>query len=117
MLPYFPLANGLLTGKYVSPTPPKGTRLAMPEKVKLLRGADLQQLRRFVDFADGTGMTPTQVAIGWLAANPAVPSVIAGATTVEQVLQNAASANWKPTPVQLEELDAIFPAPPPIALF
>ncbi|MGL3804878.1 aldo/keto reductase [Paeniglutamicibacter sp. R2-26] len=116
LLPYFPLANGLLTGKYSDGTAPEGSRLTHARQ-HLMHTVDFGQLRSFSDFARERGLTELQVAFSWLAAQPAVASVIAGATTPEQVRQNAAAASWIPDAGDLEELDAIFPRVPKVALF
>lgn len=116
VLPYFPLANGLLTGKYSPDTAPAGTRLSHT-RTHLVHDADWGQLRRFSAFADQRGLSEIQVAFSWLAAQPSVSSVIAGATRPEQVSQNAAAAAWVPTPGELAELDGIFPKVPKVALF
>ncbi len=116
ILPYFPLANGLLTGKYSSGQAPQGSRLTHSRQ-NLLEKADLSQLAEFGRFAKDRGLTEVQVAFSWLAAQPAVSSVIAGATTVEQVQQNAEAASWNPSEKDLEELDQIFPRTPKVALF
>ena len=116
ILPYFPLANGLLTGKYSSGSAPEGSRLTHSRQ-NLLEKADLSQLAEFGRFAKDRGLTEVQVAFSWLAAQPAVSSVIAGATTVEQVQQNAEAASWNPSEKDLEELDQLFPRTPKVALF
>ncbi|MFF1254330.1 aldo/keto reductase [Pseudarthrobacter sp. NPDC058329] len=116
VLPYFPLANGLLTGKYSPGHAPDGSRLSHTRK-NLVHDADWDQLDRFSAFAGERGMTEVQVAFSWLAAQPSVASVIAGATRPEQVRQNAASADWLPSDKDLAELDSIFPAAPKVALF
>ncbi|WAP50861.1 aldo/keto reductase [Arthrobacter sp. ATA002] len=116
ILPYFPLANGLLTGKYSSGSAPEGSRLTHSRQ-NLLDKADFNQLAEFGTFAKNRGLTEVQVAFSWLAAQPAVSSVIAGATTVEQVQQNADAASWNPSEKDLEELDRIFPQTPKVALF
>ncbi|MDK1361007.1 aldo/keto reductase [Arthrobacter sp. zg-Y1219] len=116
LLPYFPLANGLLTGKYSSGSAPEGSRLTHSRQ-NLLERADFDQLAEFGAFAKDRGLTEVQVAFSWLAAQPAVSSVIAGATTVEQVQQNAEAASWEPSEKDLEELDRIFPRVPKVALF
>ena len=116
ILPYFPLANGLLTGKYSSGKAPEGSRLTHSRQ-NLLEKADLDQLAEFGAFAKDRGLTEVQVAFSWLAAQPAVSSVIAGATSVEQVQQNAEAASWEPSEKDLEELDRIFPRTPKVALF
>ncbi|KAD3633187.1 aldo/keto reductase [Arthrobacter yangruifuii] len=116
VLPYFPLANGLLTGKYSSGKAPEGSRLTHSRK-NLLENADLEQLAEFGRFAADRGLTEVQVAFSWLAAQPSVASVIAGATKVEQVRQNAEAVAWTPSEKDLEELDRIFPKTPKVALF
>lgn len=116
VLPYFPLANGLLTGKYTTGQAPTGSRLSHSRQ-NLLERADFDQLSELADFAAARHLTPVQVAFSWLAAQAPVSSVIAGATRVEQVRQNAAAAAWKPTADDLIELDRIFPREPKVALF
>ncbi len=116
VLPYFPLANGLLTGKYAPGHAPDGSRLSHT-RTHLVHDADWDQLDSFSTFARERGLTEIQVAFSWLAAQPSVSSVIAGATRPEQVRQNAESADWLPSEKDLAELDAIFPAAPKVALF
>ena len=116
VLPYFPLANGLLTGKYSEGTAPEGSRLSHVRQ-HMVADADLDQLAAFGAFAAARGITEVQAAIGWLAAQEPVTSVIAGATCPEQVAENARAADWEPTAADLAELDALFPAPDPVALF
>ena len=116
VLPYFPLANGLLTGKYSPDTAPEGSRLSHT-RTNLVHDADWDQLKRFSSFADERGLTEIQVAFSWLAAQPAVSSVIAGATRPEQIRQNAAAVAWVPAPAELAELDGIFPTVPKVAFF
>ncbi|MFC4397924.1 MULTISPECIES: aldo/keto reductase [Micrococcaceae] len=116
VLPYFPLANGLLTGKYAPGHAPEGSRLSHT-RTNLVNDADWDQLASFSAFAKERGLTEIEVAFSWLAAQPSVASVIAGATRPEQVRQNAEAANWVPTPEDLAELDGIFPAVPKVALF
>jgi aryl-alcohol dehydrogenase-like predicted oxidoreductase len=103
MLPYFPLASGLLTGKYERGVPATEGRLAgrdIPEE----RWDRLESLQRF---ADERGLSLLTAAIGGLAAMPAVASVIAGATKPEQVAANVAAGEWEPTPQDLEALRAL----------
>lgn len=116
VLPYFPLANGLLTGKYTSRQAPGGSRLSHSRQ-NLLDKVDFDQLSELSDFASARELTPVQVAFSWLAAQDPVSSVIAGATRVEQIHQNAAAAQWKPDAEDLAELDRIFPREPKVALF
>ena len=88
VLPYFPLANGLLTGKYSPDTAPAGSRLSHT-RTHMVHDADWDQLQRFSAFAEERGLSEIQVAFSWLAAQPSVSSVIAGATRPEQIRQNA----------------------------
>ncbi|MBT2555813.1 aldo/keto reductase [Arthrobacter sp. ISL-5] len=116
VLPYFPLANGLLTGKYAPDLAPSGSRLSHT-RTYLVREADWQQLEQFHAFAAARDLTEVQVAFSWLAAQPSVSSVIAGATRPEQVRENAEAVAWVPDKAELDELDAIFPQTPKVALF
>lgn len=116
VLPYFPLANGLLTGKYSPGHAPAGSRLSHT-RTHMVHDADWEQLGRFSHFAKERGLTEIDIAFSWLAAQPSVASVIAGATRPDQIRQNAAAAYWLPTEADLQELDAIFPAAPNVALF
>lgn len=116
VLPYFPLANGLLTGKYSQGDAPEGSRLSHVRQ-NMVADADLEQLAAFGRFARERGITEVQAAIGWLAAQGPVSSVIAGATHAAQVVENAAAADWLATAEDLAELDALFPGPEKVALF
>ncbi|MDN5744746.1 MAG: aldo/keto reductase, partial [Nocardioidaceae bacterium] len=110
VLPFFPLANGLLTGKYADGVAPQGSRLANTRQ-HLLQDAVSPTLQRYSDFARARDISEVTVAIGWLLAQEPVSSVIAGATSVEQVQANAAAPAWAPTLDDLAELDVLF-APP-----
>jgi aryl-alcohol dehydrogenase-like predicted oxidoreductase len=93
-IPYFPLASGLLTGKYRrGEAPPEGTRLHGRE----LDDEQLERVERLEAFASERGITLLEVAIGGLLVEPAVASVIAGATKPEQVRANARAGGWEPT--------------------
>ena len=116
VLPYFPLAKGLLTGKYSQGDAPEGSRLSHVRQ-HMVADADLEQLAAFGRFARERGITEVQAAIGWLAAQGPVSSVIAGATRAAQVVENAAAADWLATAEDLAELDALFPGPEKVALF
>lgn len=106
ILPYFPLEYGLLTGKYRrDQAPPEGTRLAV--QTQRLESADFDRIEALERYAAERRLTPLQVAIGGLAAQPAVGSVIAGATRPEQVTENAAAGTWLPTPDDLVALDQV----------
>ncbi|MDX6320795.1 MAG: hypothetical protein QOF52_653 [Propionibacteriaceae bacterium] len=103
LLPYFPLASGLLTGKYKrGADAPDGTRLA--SNSDRLAAANFDLIEKIEAFAEERGLTMLQVAIGGLAAMPIVGSVIAGATRVEQIEQNVAAGLWVPTAEDLETL-------------
>ena len=106
ILPFFPLSSGLLTGKYKrGETPPDGTRLAtQPDR---LANADFDKIEALETFASERDLTLIDVAIGGLAAQPAVASVIAGATTPEQIAQNVAAGTWDPTAADLTALDEL----------
>jgi aryl-alcohol dehydrogenase-like predicted oxidoreductase len=102
-IPYFPLASGLLTGKVSRENPPApGTRLHGRE----VDPADLDQVERLRRLADELGVSLLELAIGGLAAQPGVLSVIAGATKPEQVRANAAAGGWEPTESELAALRA-----------
>jgi aryl-alcohol dehydrogenase-like predicted oxidoreductase len=103
MIPYFPLASGLLTGKYERGVTATEGRLAgrdIPDE----RWDRAEALQRF---ADERGLSLLTVAVGGLAAMPAVASVIAGATKPDQVAANVAAGEWEPTPEDLEALRAL----------
>ncbi|MEV0800865.1 aldo/keto reductase [Kribbella sp. NPDC050281] len=106
VLPFFPLSSGLLTGKYKrGAEAPAGTRLAtQPDR---LAGADFDKIEALETFAAERDLTMIDVAIGGLAAQPAVASVIAGATTPEQIAQNVAAGMWDPTAADLAALDEL----------
>jgi aryl-alcohol dehydrogenase-like predicted oxidoreductase len=109
ILPYFPLANGLLTGKYRrGEVAPEGTRLAGSAAGSEEQFEVLDALQ---EYAERRGIGMIDVAIGGLAAQPAVASVIAGATKPEQVRANAGAMRWAPSEEDLTELDRIAPSP------
>jgi aryl-alcohol dehydrogenase-like predicted oxidoreductase len=106
VLPYFPLGQGLLTGKFRRGEPAApGTRLATRPDV--LDGANWDVVEALAAFAAERDIGLLDIAIGWLAAQPAVASVIAGATRPEQVRANVAAAEWIPSEKDLAALDAI----------
>ena len=110
VLPYFPLANGLLTGKArKGQAPPPGSRLA--GRPGYLTESKLDRVEALISWAAERGLTVLEVAIGALAAQPGCSSVIAGATSPEQVKANAAAADWIPSAADLAELDRIVPPP------
>jgi aryl-alcohol dehydrogenase-like predicted oxidoreductase len=103
VLPYFPLANGLLTGKVRRGQPvPAGTRLA--ERDGYITDAKLDKVESLISWADKHGVAILDVAIGALAAMPGCSSVIAGATSAAQVTANAAAGEWVPSDEELAEI-------------
>jgi aryl-alcohol dehydrogenase-like predicted oxidoreductase len=110
VLPYFPLANGLLTGKVRRGRPvPEGSRLAGRDGY--ITEEKLDRVEALIDWADPHGRSLLEVAIGALAAQPGCASVIAGATSATQVKANAEAAEWIPADDELAEIDQIVPAP------
>jgi aryl-alcohol dehydrogenase-like predicted oxidoreductase len=108
ILPYFPLASGLLTGKYRRGEPaPEGTRLR--ERPEQLSDERFDVVEAIEKFAADRGLGILDVAVGGLAAQPAVASVIAGATKPEQVRANVAAGEWIPTHEDLLALDEAAP--------
>lgn len=110
ILPYFPLAHGLLTGKYQrGADPPAGTRLALNEqsRQRRLTGANFDLLQRLTAFVEARGRAMVDLAFAWLLAEPQVSTVIAGASTGEQIEQNAAAAEWRMSPEERAEVDAL----------
>ena len=109
VIPYFPLENGLLTGKYKrGVAPPAGTRLAVEGSATEEQFDVVEALEAY---AAARSLAPVEVAIGGLAAQPGVASVIAGATKPEQVRANVAALRWSPSSEDLIELDRIAPTP------
>jgi aryl-alcohol dehydrogenase-like predicted oxidoreductase len=109
ILPYFPLESGLLSGKYRKGQPlPEGSRFA-----KWRGGGSFASEARYAivgklaEYGESRGRTVLDLAVGWLAAQPAVTSVIAGVTRPEQLAQNVAAGNWDPSPEQLAAIRAI----------
>jgi aryl-alcohol dehydrogenase-like predicted oxidoreductase len=106
VLPYFPLAGGLLTGKYKRDQPrPEGTRLSGRDEV--FSDETFDRIEALERFADERGVTLLEVAIGGLAAQPAVTSVIAGATKPEQVHANVRAGEWEPSADDVSALDEL----------
>jgi aryl-alcohol dehydrogenase-like predicted oxidoreductase len=111
ILPYFPLASGMLTGKYRRDAePPEGTRLAgvpAERRERAMNDVTFDIVERLEAYAKERGHTLLELAMSWLATMPAMGSVIAGATKVEQVRDNAASVGWKMTDQERAEIDRI----------
>jgi aryl-alcohol dehydrogenase-like predicted oxidoreductase len=106
VLPYFPLASGLLTGKYRrGQPPPEGTRLAGRDDV--FDDVTFDRLEAFEAYADERSVSLLDVAIGGLLAQPAVASVISGATKPDQVRANASAGEWQPSAEDVAALNAL----------
>jgi aryl-alcohol dehydrogenase-like predicted oxidoreductase len=107
-VPYFPLANGLLTGKYRrGQAAPSGSRLDSSRGEKMLTEENLAVVERLIEFSASRGHTILELAFSWLLRLPTVASVIAGATSAEQARGNASAAGWRLTDEELDEVDAI----------
>ena len=110
VLPYYPLANGLLTGKVRrGQGPPAGSRLA--DRPDYITAGKLDRVEALIAWAAERGRTVLEAAIGALAAQDGCASVIAGATTPEQVKANAAASDWVPAADDLADLDRVLPPP------
>lgn len=110
LLPYFPLANGALTGKYKRNAPmPEGARLTkLPERADQIFSEDnWRRIEGLTAFVEARGKTLVELAFSWLAAQPVVSSVIAGATKPEQIAANVKAADWALTAEELAEIDEI----------
>jgi aryl-alcohol dehydrogenase-like predicted oxidoreductase len=110
LLPYFPLASGLLTGKYKRNTAmPQGSRLALVKRLadRYLTDRNWQIAERLQEFAEKRDHRLLDLAISWLLSRPRVASVIAGATSPEQVEQNIRAAEWKLGPEDVAEVDRL----------
>jgi aryl-alcohol dehydrogenase-like predicted oxidoreductase len=113
LLPYFPLASGLLTGKYKRNAPlPQNSRLSLVKRLaeRYLTESNWQIVERLQDFCEKRDHRLLDLAISWLSSRPRVASVIAGATTPEQVEQNIRAAEWKLTPEDIAEVDRLSKA-------
>jgi aryl-alcohol dehydrogenase-like predicted oxidoreductase len=109
-LPFFPLMSGLLTGKYRKGEPiPEGTRVAKYERYrKLLTDENLDRVEALIGYAESHGHTILELAISWLLAHRVVASVIAGASSAQQVRANVSAANWRLGAAELEEIDSLL---------
>ena len=110
ILPYFPLASGLLTGKYrKGQVHPEGTRLSSgPMAERILTDINIDKAESLFDWAEARGHTLLELAFSWLAQQPAVSSVIAGATNTDQISANVNAANWVLTSEELEEIEKLL---------
>ena len=110
LIPFAPLANGLLTGKYRRDEPlPAGARLTTTPRTaeRYLTEANWAAVERLSGFCAARGRSLLELAFGWLLRRPAVASVIAGATTPEQVEANVRAAQWVPSRDDMDEIDRI----------
>ena len=110
LIPYAPLASGLLTGKYRRNMPlPPGSRLATTERLanRFLTERNWRLSEQLGDFAAGHGRSMLELAFSWLLAQPPVASVIAGATQPDQLEQNVKAGNWRLTTDELAEIERI----------
>lgn len=110
ILPYFPLASGLLTGKYrKGQVHPEGTRLSSgPMAERILTDDNIDKAESLWEWSEARGHTLLELAFSWLAQQPAVSSVIAGATNVDQISANVSAANWILTPEELKEIEELL---------
>ena len=107
-LPFFPLQNGLLTGKFTRTQRPADTRI-MRQRPHLADDAPWDVLEAYAAFCAAHDISMLEATFGWMLAQPGLTSVIAGTTKPEQLRQNAAAATaWTPTPAEIEEISAIF---------
>ncbi len=110
LLPYFPLASGLLTGKYRRNQPmPEGARLTNTQRLaeRYLFERNWEISEKLADFAEARGHSMLELAFSWLLAQEPVSSVIAGATKTEQITANVAAGGWKLSAEELAEIDTI----------
>jgi aryl-alcohol dehydrogenase-like predicted oxidoreductase len=109
LIPYFPLASGLLTGKYRSGSPlPEGTRIGEGGRFSdLLSEENLSLVESLVEFAESRGHTVLELAFSWLIARPTVGPVIAGATSPSQVRANVAASDWVLSEAEITEVEEI----------
>lgn len=109
VVPYFPLASGLLTGKYRNGATPQGTRLERNAGLanRFATAANRAKADQLADFAAARGHTLAELAFAWLLGRPAVPSVIAGASSPGQVAENVTAGNWVLSAEDLAEIDRI----------
>jgi aryl-alcohol dehydrogenase-like predicted oxidoreductase len=105
LVPYFPLASGMLTGKYRKGSPPPvGTRLSRSGQERYMSPENWDKMEKLRAFAEGHGHTLLELAMSWLARHPAIASVIAGATRPEQLEVNARAVDWALTDAEMAEV-------------
>ena len=114
-MPYLPLAAGFLTGKVdVSGVAPEGTRLALDanQSERWITDSNMRAIAALQDWARERGKTLVDLAFAWLLADPIVGTVIAGASSPEQIAQNANASSWQLTDEERGEVTAILDAHP-----
>jgi len=108
-LPYFPLANGLLTGKYRKGKPfPESSRGKDSFGPKVFTPENLERVEALNAFAESRGHSLLEMAFSWLSARPEISSIIAGAKTPDQVRENSRTASWRLMPDELTHVDRIL---------
>ena len=108
-LPFFPLYNGLFTGKFNGGARPADSRI-MAIRPHVLDDVPWDAMERYAAFCERQGVTMLAATLGWLLAQPGLSSVIAGVTRPEQIVQNVEAATaWNPTAEDLAEISALFP--------
>ncbi|HTW73700.1 MAG TPA: aldo/keto reductase [Steroidobacteraceae bacterium] len=114
LIPYFPLASGMLTGKYRrGEAPPPGTRLSSWKQLASILTVDnFDRVERLQAFAGERGRSLVELAIAWLLHRPAVASVIAGATSASQIESNVRAADWHLTAEEIAQIERLSPAAP-----
>ncbi|MBN9613115.1 MAG: aldo/keto reductase, partial [Actinobacteria bacterium] len=111
LLPFFPLANGLLTGKFTRDHFPADSRI-MRQRPHVAEQADWDALEGYAALCEEWGVTMLEATFGWMLAHEPIASVIAGATRIEQVRQNAeAGERFRPNAEQSARIEALFPIP------
>ncbi len=107
-LPFFPLANGLFTGRFTRTQRPEDTRI-MRQRPHIAEDADWDAMEAYERLCEEWGVSILEATFGWFLSRRVVSSVIAGASRPEQVKQNASSSRWRPTPDQVTLIEALFP--------
>jgi len=108
LIPFYPLESGFLTGKYRPDATPRGARLdGSPREAKVLSQENFERLEGLKDFATERGHSLLELSLGWLLSHPEVGTVIAGASSAEQVEQNVAASGWRLDPAEMEQVAAL----------
>jgi aryl-alcohol dehydrogenase-like predicted oxidoreductase len=108
-LPFFPLANGLFSGKFTRTERPADTRITRT-RPHVAEDAPWNEIEAYAAFCAARGISMLEATLGWLLSHPSLSSVIAGATKPEQITQNAgAGSGWRPSPAEAEEIEGLFP--------